>query len=117
MMLALATPTIRRPVPPIAPAQAYQTNQIVGASPVQLVLLTYEVIMASCARRDAGRARRGLVELIGALNFDYQEIALGLFRLYDYCLTVIGRGRFEEAAGIVRELKAAWEKALQRRSA
>ena len=74
-------------------------------------------IRAHVARRDSQRARRGLVELIGALNFDYQEIALGLFRLYDYCLTALGRGRFDEASGIMRELKAAWEQALQSRGA
>ena len=116
-MLTLATPTVPRPVPPAFPARAYQNNQVLGASPVQLLLMTYEVIISSCARRDPQKARRGLVELIGALNFDYQEMALGLFRLYDYCLTALGRGRFDEAAGIVRELKGAWEQALRSRSA
>lgn len=116
-MLALATPTVSWPVPSAFPAQAYQNNQVLGASPVQLVLMTYEAVISGCARRDPQKARRGLVELIGALNFDYQEIALGLFRLYDYCLTALGRGRFDEAAGIIRELKGAWEQALQSQGA
>ncbi len=116
-MLALTTPTPPRPVSPAFPAQAYQTNQVLGASPMQLLLMTYEVIISGCARRDSVRARRGLVELIGTLNFDYAEIAVGLFRLYDYCLMVLGRGRFEEAGRVIRELKAAWEQAVQARSA
>jgi flagellin-specific chaperone FliS len=40
------------------------------------------------------------------------QIAVDLFRLYEYCLWEIRRSRFHDAAGILRRLKHAWEEAL-----
>src|SRR5574337_336252 len=95
------------------PMASYQSAQVLGASPRQLILIVYDLAISACGRRDVVRARRAVTELIAALNFDYEEFAVPLFRLYEYCLNAIGSGSFHEAAKILRQLKEAWETALR----
>ena len=95
------------------PMASYQSAQVLGASPLQLMLIVYDLAIAACGRRDAGRARRAITELIAALNFDYQEIAGPLFRLYEYCLSAVNSGKYHEASKILRQLKGAWEAAMR----
>lgn len=91
---------------------SYHDSQVLGASPMQLILMIYEIGIAACARRDVDRARRAVCELIATLNFDYDEIAVPLFRLYEYCLNQIATGSCEEASKTLRQLKQAWESAM-----
>jgi flagellin-specific chaperone FliS len=93
--------------------QQYREQQVLSASPIQLVLMTYEVAIVSCEAQNGPRASQALTELIGALNFDAGEVAVGLFRLYEYCLREVRRQHFSSALGILRDLKAAWEEALR----
>jgi flagellin-specific chaperone FliS len=95
------------------PVAVYQRAQVMGASPMGLILILYDLALGACGRQDAQRASRAITELIGALNFDYEEIAVPLFRLYEYCLRVIRSGSFDEASKIMRQLKDAWEIALR----
>ena len=111
----LETPV--RPVPRPGVYRQYQEQQILSASPMQLVLMIYDHAIVGCETRDAERASRALTELIGCLNFDAGEIAVSLFRLYEYCLWEIRRKHFGDAGGILRGLKKAWEDALAGRSA
>ena len=103
---------------PSAPARApaayqqYRTQQVMGASPMQLILMVYEVAIVACEARDVQKAGRAVGELIGSLNFDYAEIATDLFRLYEYCLWELRRGNVVTAAKVLRGLKRAWEEAL-----
>lgn len=94
------------------PVAIYQRVQVLGASPMQLVLMLYDLALTGCGRRDERSARRAITELIAGLNFDYEEIAVSLFRLYEYCLGAIRSGSFEEASKILSALKEAWETAL-----
>lgn len=103
-------PAIRFGANPLA---SYRSAQVLGASPMQLILIAYEVALTACGHRDAGRARRAITELIAALNFDYEEIAVPLFQLYEYCLNAVGSGSFHEASKVLRQLKEAWETALR----
>ncbi|PWB76966.1 MAG: flagellar protein FliS [Candidatus Methylomirabilota bacterium] len=95
------------------PMASYQSAQVLGASPMQLILIVYDVALGACGRRDAARARLAITELIAALNFDYEEIAVPLFRLYEYCLNAVSAGSFHEASTVLRQLKEAWEAALR----
>ena len=97
----------------VNPVSSYQSAQVLGASPIQLMLIVYDLAITACGRRDTERARRAITELIAALNFDYQEIAVPLFRLYEYCLSAVNSGKCHEAAKILRPLKGAWEAAMQ----
>lgn len=99
------------------PIASYHSSQVLGASPTQLMLMIYEIAIVACGRRDTDRARRAVCELVATLNFDYDEIAVPLFRLYEYCLNQIATGSCEEASKILRGLKQAWEAALQKNDA
>ncbi len=100
------------PRPPAGVDRRYRSQQVLGASPMQLVLMLYDLAILGCEARDPQRAGRAITELIGGLNFDYDEIATGLFRLYEYCHWEIRRGRYEAAAEALRGLKRAWEDGL-----
>ncbi|MBC7186283.1 MAG: flagellar protein FliS [Calditrichaeota bacterium] len=96
------------------PFLRYREQEILSASPERLVVHLYDFILRCCARQDGSGAARALSVLIDGLNFDYPEIAEGLFRLYDYCLRQVKRQRFEETRTIITELRAAWEQATAR---
>jgi len=61
---------------------------------------------------DRRRASAALVELIAALDFSYEEIAGGLYRLYEYALRHVKGERYDVALGVLRELRDTWEQAF-----
>ena len=89
-------------------SKPYITEQVNTMTPMELLLKLYDVAIASCAQRDKERLSRALVELIAALNFDYQEIAVTLFRLYNYCLRNARVGHFDLVKPVLTELRDAW---------
>lgn len=92
-----------------AAAQTYRMNQINSASPLDLILITYDALLTSCGQRDLERTTRALSLLRNALDFSYDaNIAMGLFRLYQYCAELAREGKFDEAAHIIRELRTTW---------
>ena len=91
----------------------YNTNKIEGASPAELVLFCYDHVLACCRRHEMMRAKNGVVELMGALDLGYVDVSGPLFRIYEYLLEVIRSERYEEAEGIVTELREAWVKAMK----
>ena len=91
--------------------ESYRTQQVTGAAPAQLLLQLYDHAIAGVVRQDQRQVTAALVELIGSLNFDYEEIALGLFRLYDWCMRRVRAKDWDEVLGILRELRAAWAQA------
>jgi flagellin-specific chaperone FliS len=100
-----------RPVPRPGAYNQYRDQQVLSANPTQLLMMVYEQAIVQCEARDAQRAQRAITELIGALNFDAGELAVDLFRLYEYCLWEIRRQHFGDATNILRRLKSAWEDA------
>jgi flagellin-specific chaperone FliS len=90
----------------------YRTQQVMSASPMQLVLQLYDLAITGCESRNAERASAPIRELIGALNFEIDQIAVDLFRLYEYCLWEIRRQRFADASDILRRLRDTWQEAL-----
>ena len=82
-----------------------------------LLLGIYEAGIEGCQKQDGRQASAALVELIGALNFDYEEASMGLFRLYDYCLRQVREKKFNEVARILADLRDAWTEALQQTGA
>lgn len=91
----------------------YRTQQVNGAGPGQLLLELYDHAIAGCVARDYKKVSAALVEMIGALNFDYEDIALGLFRLYDWCLRRARAKAWDEVSGILRDLRETWAQALR----
>jgi flagellin-specific chaperone FliS len=115
MQLQSVLETPVQPMPRPGGYGQYRGQQILSASPTQLMLMVYEQAVVQCEAQDAQRASRAITELIGALNFDAGEVAVDLFRLYEYCLWEIRKRRFAEAVHILRRLKKTWEEALQGR--
>jgi flagellar protein FliS len=91
----------------------YAEEQINGLTPVELLVRVYDVGIASCDRQDRDRLSRTLVELISALNFEHRDVAVGLFRLYTYCLREAKRGQFDAVRPILVELRDSWSAAAK----
>ncbi|MFC1477193.1 flagellar export chaperone FliS [candidate division KSB1 bacterium] len=94
--------------------QTYQQSQIMSMEPVPLLIKVYDFIILHCKKKEAVKASKGLVELMSALNFDYDEVALGLFRLYQYCQDKIKLGEYDEAIKILENLRNAWAESVKR---
>jgi len=89
--------------------QTYRMNQINGASPLDLLIMAYDVALASCGQQDLARLTRALGVLRDALDYSYDsEIALGFFKLYQYCGDLARKGEFDEAATLLRDLRNSW---------
>lgn len=86
----------------------YIKDQLAGLTSVELLVKVYDVAIASCRQGDGQRLSRALVELISALNFDHREIAVGLFRMYNYCLRHAKQGRFDLVEPVLVELRDVW---------
>ena len=88
-------------------------NELQDLRPADILLGLYQYGIEGCLEGNARQVSAVLVELIGALNFDYEEISNGLFRIYDYCLRLVKAGKLGDVAGILEELRDAWSEALQ----
>jgi flagellin-specific chaperone FliS len=91
---------------------AYQAAQVQSLSPVEIMLQLYDFAIAGCVAGDSRKASAALVELIAALNFDYEEIATGLYRLFEYALREVKAQHFESAQRVLTELRSTWHQAL-----
>jgi hypothetical protein len=63
----------------------------------------------AAAAHDAARVREVCILLMEGLDFTANDVAPGLLRLYDYCITASSRGEFAVAGRILGELAAAWD--------
>lgn len=95
-------------------ASAYVANLTQALAPVDVMLQLYDFAVAGCLARDMRRASAAIVELIAGLNFEYEEMATGFYRLYEYSLREVKAGRFEEAHRILGGLRDTWRQALGR---
>ncbi|GAP07876.1 hypothetical protein ATHL_02772 [Anaerolinea thermolimosa] len=91
--------------------QEYRQQDVMGASPIRLVVMAYDLAIRACEQQDFARAVKTIGVLRDALNFDYPEVATGLFRLYQWCLDCIRSGDYQSAAHTLRELRDAWKTA------
>jgi hypothetical protein len=64
--------------------------------------------IAGCRARDARQVKDVFVQLVGALNFDYEEAATRLFAVYEDCIRCVRTRKFEEPLRILENLHAAW---------
>ena len=92
--------------------EAYRRQQLESMTPERLVLVAFEQGMLACRRREKARAQRTVIELIGGLDFEYEDQAGGLLKLYDWILQLLGEDRFAEAEQVFDRLRQAWGQAL-----
>lgn len=100
-----------RPILTPQHGKSYIAEQVNAMTSVEVLVKLYDVAIASCSQQDASRLSHALVELIAALNFEHREIAVGLFRLYNYCLRNAKMERFDLVRPILVELRDTWRKA------
>ncbi|NLG70886.1 MAG: flagellar protein FliS [Chloroflexi bacterium] len=98
-------------------AQEYRQQDVMGASPVHLVVMAYDVAILACEQKNFEKAVRAVTVLRDALNFDYADVATGLFRIYQWCLDCIRQEDYASAAKTLRELREAWAEVEKRMTA
>ncbi len=111
--------------------KAYQGNQVEGAGPLGLILLSYEALYKELghARRaieagdlsaevdHTGRAMEAIIELSSSLNADKGgDIATSLASLYGYMLRRLNEGMcscvpaaVDEVMALVQTLREGWQ--------
>ncbi len=88
--------------------QEYRQQDVMGASPIRLVVMAYDLAIQACEKQEFEKATKAISVLRDALNFDYPEVSVGLFRLYQWCLDNIRQGDYPAALATLRELREAW---------
>jgi flagellin-specific chaperone FliS len=88
--------------------QEYRDQEVMGASPLHLVVMAYDLAIRACEQQDFEKAVRTISVLRDALDFDYPEVSEGLFRLYQWCLDCIRKGDYASAMSVLNELRDAW---------
>jgi len=112
--------------------QTYQGNQVGGAGPLGLVLLSYEALFKSLGRTrvaiqagdlaaeadHTGRCMEALIELSSSLNMQKGgQVAQGLASLYMYMMNRLTSGlcscsteHVDEVIKLVQDLREGWVK-------
>jgi flagellin-specific chaperone FliS len=88
--------------------QEYRQQEVMGASPIRLVVMAYDLAIRACEQKDYNRASKAISVLRDALNFDYPDVSVGLFRLYQWCLECLRTGDYDNAMVTLRDLRDAW---------
>lgn len=91
---------------------AYLEQEVLSWSKEKVILKMYDLFIVSCKRKDSTKMSRVLIELMGALNFEYEETATRLYRLYEYCQRLVFQKKYDEAMYIIKELRDAWAQAF-----
>ncbi len=86
----------------------YRQQEVMGASPIRLVVMAYDLAIKSCEQKDFEKAAKTVSALRDALDFEYGEVSVGLFRLYQWCLDCLRAGDFASAQSTLKELRDAW---------
>ena len=94
--------------------QEYRQQDVMGASPMRLVVMAYDLAMKACDQKDFEKAVKTISVLRDALDFNYPEISVGLFRIYQWCLDCIRAGDYATAKATLGELREAWAVSEQR---
>jgi flagellin-specific chaperone FliS len=89
-------------------AYEYRQQSVLGGSPVHLVVMAYDVAIQACEQVDHARAIQAVSLLRDALNFDYPEAAVGLFRLYQWTLECLRARNYPGALAVLKPLREAW---------
>jgi len=92
---------------------SYIEQEVLSWSREKIILKMYDLFIVSCKRKDVQKMSKVLIELMGSLNFEYEEISTRLYRLYEYCQRCIFQKKFDEALNIIQELRDTWAKTFE----
>lgn len=93
----------------------YLVKEIMEASPQQLLIKIYDFAILNCRKQNMIKTNRALQELINSLRFDDEntkELAIGLYKLYQFCQEQMRKQNFEIVTKILIELRETWQKAF-----
>ncbi len=93
---------------PEAYRNKYKQQDVMSASPLRLVIMTYDLAIRACEQQDFAKAVKTISALRDTLDLDYPDVAVGLFRLYQWCLDCIRKGDYAAAITTLSELREAW---------
>lgn len=93
---------------PEAYRNRYKQQDVMSASPLRLVIMTYDLAIRACEQQDFAKAVKTISALRDTLDMDYPDVSLGLFRLYQWCLDCIRKGDYTSAITTLSELRGAW---------
>jgi flagellin-specific chaperone FliS len=86
----------------------YRQQDVISASPLRLVIMTYDLAIRACEQQDFAKATKTISALRDTLDLDYPDVAMGLFRLYQWCLDCIRKNDYASAITTLSELRGAW---------
>jgi flagellin-specific chaperone FliS len=96
--------------------QNYREQEVMGASPLHLVVMAYDVAIQACEQKNMPRATQAISLLRDSLNFDYGDAATGLFRLYQWTLDCVRSDNYTDALKVLKDLRSAWSTVEKRLS-
>lgn len=94
----------------------YLVNQILNASPEQLLIKVFDFAVVHSEKKDMIKTNTAIQELINFLRFDddrFKDLAINLLRLYQFCQDQARKGNFEIVTKILTELRESWLQAIQ----
>jgi len=86
----------------------YRQQDVISASPLRLVIMTYDLAIRACEQQDFAKATKTISALRDALDLNYPDVAVGLFQLYQWCLDCIRKNDYASALTTLTELRSAW---------
>jgi hypothetical protein len=96
---------------------AYRREEFLHLTPEQIVHKLMTLGVQGCIKGDKTQAVRAVNALILALDFKYSDVAMGFFRLYDYCKLCVYKGDFKSAITILDDLRTTWAEAFHLKEA
>lgn len=93
----------------------YLIKEIMEATPQQLLIKVYDFAIVNCQRQNLIKTNKAIQELINTLRFDDEstkDLALGLYKLYQFCQEQMRQQNFEIVHKILVELRETWQKAF-----
>lgn len=91
----------------------YLAQKVLSASPEQLITYVYDAAILACARQDRAKALSALHILINSLRFDDKKVAFTFYNVYKGILNRIYKRRFEEAKGMLSDIRSTWNQAMK----
>jgi|SRR6056297_3565567 len=90
------------------PQLVYQQQAVKNASPLQLVVKMYDLLIQATYREDGQKVKEILSTLITGLNFDH-EPADQLFAIYRYCQELARKNEFEQIREVMEPIRETWD--------
>jgi flagellar secretion chaperone FliS len=88
----------------------YQRQDVLSASPAQLIAKLYDLAVLACHTGDRIKLRKVLIELISSLNFeDGGDLSVRLSQIYEYCMRESISGDLNLVHEMLDDLRTTWK--------